>query len=77
MKIFKLSYDRNMRKAEFTNCMEEALDGFKGLKLDIIPKDTKCFMLFIKKKDKTKKGHSNTTRINGEKAPSLTIKPSK
>lgn len=78
MKILKLSYDRNMKKMEFLTNVEEALDNFKGLKLDFIPKDHKCFTLFIKKKgEKGKKGPAATNRIKGEKIPSLTIKPLK
>lgn len=66
MKILKISYDRNMKKMSFHSNIEEALDNFKGLKLDIIPKDNKCFTIFIKKKgEKGKKGQYTTHRVKG------------
>lgn len=63
-----------MRKAEFISNIEVALEGFKGLKLDVVGYDNKYFMVYIKKKDKSGK---KTTKNKVERPPNLTIKASK
>lgn len=52
LKILKVGYDRGMRKEEFVDRLEQVLDGFKGLKIDVIGYDNKYFMAFIKKSSK-------------------------
>lgn len=65
MKIFKIGYDRNMSKESFLNKVENALDEFKGLKVDVIGYDNKYMMAFVKKTNRNAKSKALTTKIKG------------
>lgn len=63
LKILKVGYDRNMRKEEFVDKLEGVLDGFKGLKIDVIGYDNKYFMAFIKKSRGNTKSKAATGKL--------------
>lgn len=71
MKILKIGYDRNMGKERFQDKLEQALDGFKALKVDVIGYDNKYFLAFIKKTNKVGKLKGATTKMKGEKTSNL------
>lgn len=73
MKILKIGYDRNMSKERFEDNLEEALDGFKALKVDVIGYDNKYFLAFIKKTTKGTKIKGATTKMKGEKTTNLGV----
>ena len=53
LKMFKIFVDRNMRKDEFYQILEACVDGFKGLKIDVVGFDNKYLMGVIKKSSKS------------------------
>ncbi len=54
-----------MSKESFLNKVENALDEFKGLKVDVIGYDNKYMMAFVKKTNRNAKSKALTTKIKG------------